>query len=158
MGFSLFELLIALTISVVLSLIAVSGWQHFNHNEHIEIRIQELAATLNFARMEAVRAGELVIFCKSSDHRHCGGHWRDGQLLISASGKILRTLEALPNGDDLIWRASFGRDDAIEFLPTGYVNQQGSFYYYLANPQLKLAVTHKLVVNQTGRVRIERVN
>lgn len=152
---SLFELVIAMTLAAVLSLVAVSGWQNFSRSDQASITMQQMAAAIHFARMEAIRRGEPVIFCKSSDHRQCGGEWRDGQLVMSARGEILRVLAALPLGDSLIWRSSFGRNDALTLLPTGYTfGQQGRFYYQLANRDTE-TLPPVLIVNQTGRVRIE---
>ena len=152
---SLFELIIALTLVAVLSLVAVSGWQSFNHDDQALITMQQIATTINFARMEAIRRGEPVIFCKSSDHRRCGGEWRDGQLVVSNRGEVLRVLAALPLGDSLVWHSSFGRNDALTLLPTGYTfGQQGRFYYQLAKQNTE-TVLPVLIVNQTGRVRIE---
>ena len=118
--------------------------------------MQQIAAAINFARIEAVRRGEPIIFCKSSDHQHCGGQWRDGQLVISARGKILQVLDALPVGDTLVWRSSFGRNDALELLSTGCTNgQQGRFYYYMPSHKGD-GLAPVLVINQTGRIRIEQ--
>lgn len=149
---SLFELMIVMALMVILSLVAVSGWQGIRHTDQMSITMQQMAAAIRFARMEAILRGEPVIFCKSSDHRQCGGNWRDGQLVVSSRGEVLRVLAALPLGDNLDWRSSFGRNDALTLLPTGCtLGQQGRFYYQLANHDTETTLI--LVVNQTGRVR-----
>lgn len=153
-GFSLLELIIVLFITIILLFIGVSGWNNFKQQQNSHIIMQQIAGAINFARIEAIKRGEPIIFCKSSDHQHCGGEWRDGQLVISSQGEVLQALDPLPLGDNLIWRSSFGRNDALELLPTGFTNgQQGRFYYISSHKNTELAPV--LVINQTGRIRLE---
>ncbi len=153
---SLFELVVALSLLIVLSLLSISGWQNFGRGDRVLIDVQKIAAAINFARMEAIKRGEPIIFCKSSDHKHCGGEWRDGQLVITARGDILRVLNALPPDAKLSWHSSFGRNDALELLPAGHTSgQQGRFYFSEGQNAGLMPV---LVVSQTGRVRMEWVD
>lgn len=151
----LYELLTALAVAIILSLLAISSWQNVGHHDSALIATQKIAAGIRFARFQAILRKEPVIFCKSSDHLQCGGAWRDGQLVITQGGVVLQVLGALVAGDNLVWRSSFGRNDALELLPSGYtLGQQGRFYYCPAGQGVEEGAPI-LVVNQTGRVRIE---
>jgi type IV fimbrial biogenesis protein FimT len=150
-AFTLLELLIAIAIASVLLFAAVHSWQTFAVRSRVQAGCNLLVGALQYARLTAMTRNENVIFCKSRDHRNCGGEWSDGQILITKGGEVLRVVD-FPKGDRLLWKGSFGRDDAITFTAFGTtLGQQGSFSYCPRNfPELAMAV----ILVQTGRARI----
>ena len=149
---SLFELLVGIALLVILSCITLFGWQELCHRDRADMIVDNLAASLRFARTQAILRAETIVVCSSRDHQRCGGEWRDGQLVMTLQGTVLQSLEALPPGASLLWRSSFERNQALKFLPSGYTSgQQGRFYYHFPGQ----TAARVLVVNQTGRVRRE---
>lgn len=149
-GFSLIEILVALTLFAIVLLIGVPSLQHALLQNRVDSSIHQMITAISFARSEAIRRQQRVSFCASEDGQRCRGTWRSGQILM-ADQKVLRVYSALPPGDNLMWVSSLSKNDVLEILPTGFTNgQQGSFYYCPPNKQY----AKRIIVTQTGRVRV----
>jgi len=154
-GFTLIELLITIAIVGILIFVGVPSLRHLVAANRAITKTDHFVSALHLARSEAIKLGVKVKFCKSSDHKTCGGNWRDGQIIITADNKLVRTFAALPSNDQLIWNSSLGKDDYLEFTPIGNTNgQSGTFYYY---PQGKSAYAKEIVISNTGRIRVTNV-
>lgn len=154
LGFTLIELMIVLTFVSSALLLAVPVSQHLLTENRIANDVNRLLSALYLARSEAVRRGEVITFCKSVDQKNCGGQWNDGQIIINASGKVLYVYPQLSPLVELNWSGSFGFDDAIKFLPTGFAAQQGHFDYHLL--QGNKSYLRRIVVNHAGRIRSDQ--
>lgn len=149
-GFSLIELLLAMTLLAILLVVAIPMTQSLLTRNRVTQHAAELVTALNYARSEAVKRGSLVTFCKSKAGKSCEGDWRDGQIVI-VDKQVLRQYAALTNGDNLIWRSSLGKNEMLQFAPAGFTHgQSGSFYYCPAEKQY----AKRIVVEQSGRTRI----
>jgi type IV fimbrial biogenesis protein FimT len=154
-AFSLLELLIALVLLVSLLLAAAPALHHLIQQDRATYRVNRIIAAIHYARSEAIQLHQIVTFCKSSDHKTCGGAWRDGQIIITADGRLLRVYEALTAGDDLRWQSSLGKNDYLRFSPSGFTHgQRGSFFYCPANKNATFV--RVIVVQQSGRTRVEK--
>ena len=152
-GFTLFELIIVLTIIVTLMLFTIPFVQDWQQHQRTDAYVQQLTRAIAKARLEAIQRGEKIIFCKSRDLRNCNGEWRDGQIILNESGALLNTFDGLSAGMSLTWKSNFGWNDRLELMPSGFTNGQlGSFY--VCNQHGKGT---RLIVQTTGRVRQEEV-
>lgn len=145
-AFTLIELLITVSIVGILLITIVPAMHRFiTHNEAVT-ETNNIVAALQFARSEAIKRGVNVKLCKK-------GNWRDGQVVETSQGKILRDFSALPVGDKLILDSSFGQNNCVEFSSIGYTSngQRGTFYYYPHNEDSEM---RKIIINATGRVRV----
>jgi type IV fimbrial biogenesis protein FimT len=152
-AFTIIELLIAVSLTTILLVIALPPLQEMINKNNAKAHTSEIFSALQFTRMAAIKTGEEVIFCKSSDRKSCGGTWSDGQIVITQGGILLRFYAKVKLPARLIWKSSMGKNDAITFLPSGIPNgQQGTFYYCPENlSENGMAV----VLGQTGRLRID---
>lgn len=149
-AFTLIELLVTLSILSVLLILAIPTSRHLLLNSQATSQMETLGSSLNYARSQAIFRQEKTIFCKSADHKTCGGNWRDGQIIGDSKGTVLRVFSALPKNTTLVWNSSGGSDNTITWLPSGYTNgQRGTFYYCVAHQD----VTHSqaLTLLNTGR-------
>jgi len=149
-AFSIIELLFVLAVFGAMLLIVMPFGRALIGKNRAEARTEELRAGLRFARAAAIGLGESVKFCSSKDHEKCNGSWKDGQIVITESNKVLRILSEIPVGDELVWK---GREkNTITFSPEGLPGgQRGSFCYYPKNdPENAAAV----IMDITGRVRV----
>lgn len=161
-GYTLTECLVTVLIVCILLMIGISAYQHIIARNKTSAYINELAVAMRYAQSQALKNHMAVTLCKSANGQTCGGHWRDGWLLFlnpdnkeqpDMAGQILRVGAALPQGDQLYWRSSLGKNDFLQFNALGQLKQDGSFTYCpKGNPQHAAA----LVISLTGRIRIDK--
>jgi type IV fimbrial biogenesis protein FimT len=152
-AFTLIELLIAISIMAILLLISIPSVYDLVVSNRTTAEVNNIISALQFARNEAIRNGVPVKFCKSINHKTCGGNWQDGQIVINESNnEIFRVFLALPKGDNLTWNSSLGKEDYIEFSAIGSTNGQHGTFSYCPNGEKKYA--RAIIISQAGRIRV----
>ena len=88
-GFTLIELMIAISLSVVILTFAVPSFSSFIKNGRVTTFTNTLVTDVNFARQEAVTRGDKIILCRSANPTaaspSCGGNannWSSGWLVF----------------------------------------------------------------------------
>jgi len=88
-GFTLIELMIAISMSIVVLTFAVPSFSSFIKNGRVTTYTNALVTDVNYARQEAVTRGEKVILCRSANPTAasptCGGNtnnWSSGWLVF----------------------------------------------------------------------------
>lgn len=154
-GFTLFELLFAMSISLLFLTALIPSYHHFIFRNKSENVVGQLALAIHSARQQAMTTNQIVEFCGSSDKTRCDGNWQAGQLLVAAeSQKVLRIFSLLTPGERLWWQSSLGDNNALKLSPTGFTEgQRGSFYYCPHEKNGRYG--SKVIVNDSGRVRVE---
>lgn len=157
-GFTLTELMVALSIAGMLLTIGIPSFSSAIVNNRLSSNTNELVAALNLARSEAVRRGDHVVVRKN------GENWENGwQVFVdidratTASKNIfnsstdieLRVFSALPATYTL--RGNNNVENFIRYQPDGTSNTIGSFALCDAG---NINGARLLVVNSVGRVRI----
>lgn len=87
-GFTLIELLIVIAIAGVLLGLGVPSLRDTIQSNRVAAISNDLIGVLQFARSEAIRRGEDVTVCSTSDQATCSGGWSDGWLVRNAAGPI----------------------------------------------------------------------
>lgn len=156
-GFTILELLATLTVFAIILLLAIPAARDVLAENRTTAEVNTLVSGLSYARSEAITSGQTLTFCKSSNHKTCGGQWRDGQIILDSKGTLLRVFAAIPVTDNLTWNGSGGKDDAIVWTPSGYTKgQRGTFYYCVANGDV--LHSRAVVLWDTGRVYTSAVS
>ena len=160
-GFTLFELMISLSILGVLAMLSVPGLSAMLQTNAAEALINDLARTMSMARASGVSQGRMVTMCRSKDNKGCNGEWRDGILvfvdhdgnhIVNTIDEILHIAPGTKIPGTLILR-SFPNKQYLQFTSAGIINNQtGNFTWCPADKNAKLA--QQLIFNITGRVRI----
>lgn len=94
-GFTLLELMVTLVIGGILLSLAIPNLRTYVANTRITTTTNEMLATINVARTEAIKRGASVLLCKSSDvdpetptnsscDSNAQSHWHQGWLLYAA--------------------------------------------------------------------------
>ena len=86
-GFTLLELMIAITVAAVLLAAASPSLRTFRANNQIATANNSIVTALNLARFNAVTRGENVLICPSSDSIKCShGKWYQGWIVFRENG------------------------------------------------------------------------
>lgn len=154
-GFTLFELLVTLSIVVILLMIAIPSYQHLYAINKTSVVVNHVVDAIHSTRSSAMAENQIVAFCGSGDHQHCDGNWSKGQLIIEAqSQRILQNFLPANQHDKLLWKSSLGDNNSLKLAPNGFTDgQRGSFYYCPAEHPEKYGA--KIVVSDSGRTRME---
>jgi len=83
-GFTLIELLVVLAIAAIITTTAIPSFQSFIQNNRMSTTVHSFVSSLNLARSEAVKRGERVTVCKSSNASTCSnsGDWGQGWIVF----------------------------------------------------------------------------
>jgi type IV fimbrial biogenesis protein FimT len=113
-GFTLVELMIALTISAVLLGLGVPAFTNMVQNTRLTSYANNLVASMLLARGEAIKRNAVVTMCVSADNSACGsGGWEQGWIIL-ADTAVIHSQPAAAAG----YRIN-GTADRIDFQPTG---------------------------------------
>lgn len=150
-GFTLFEMLLVLSVVIVFVSVSIVGTQTF-YRRQVTMRIlYRLRDALYFARWMAIKNVATVVVCGSVDHRTCDGRWTSGWI-IQQGGRVLRVFPALASGYHLIWRSSLGRDQRIIWTARGVPSgQNGRFILSFQDASSEVGA---LVLARSGRIRL----
>ena len=132
-GFSMLELMIALTVSAVLITIAIPSFQNTIRSSLLASGADNLAASLNLARAKAITARRNVRLCPSTNGTSCAGDgsWTDGWIMFvdedgnnaPSSSELIQARGAMDSRISLTTPAAFMQ--YIQFRPTGVVLGNG---------------------------------
>lgn len=156
-GITLLSMLITVSLFMLMSQLAISYWKHFIVSHQLHALIYRMIGAIELARHEAMHRALSVRLCGSADQKQCDGQWTQGvKISLKSREKFIRYYPALPLGYRLIWRSNFGRNLALDFTPEGFTDgQQGAFY--LCPPRKSLSYAWRLVINESGRLRLAQV-
>ncbi len=131
-GFSLLELLTALTIGSIVIALGVPSFQGVLNNQRLTSSTNEMVTTLNLARSEAIKRVTYVTVCKSSNGTSCtaGSAWEDGWIVfanissatpgsVDAGDEIIRVIPALHESNSLTAIGTI--TNFLTFRPSGSI-------------------------------------
>ncbi|QOD90414.1 GspH/FimT family pseudopilin [Lysobacter sp. CW239] len=93
-GFTLVELMVTVAVAAILMAIATPSFTSIINSNRLTSAANEMVATLQFARMEAVRQNRTVRVCSSGNGTSCGGG--GAWLVLDAAGAVLRVNQVNP--------------------------------------------------------------
>jgi type IV fimbrial biogenesis protein FimT len=149
-GYTLVELLVVLLLAATLATLAVPAFRELGADARRNARLEELRASLQLARSEALVRGRPVVVCASSDGIACGpgSAWSEGwATLVSSDGRATQPLAA--SGPDHATSVRATRP-AVEFLPTAVAASTATLTVCDARGS---RAARSLVVSRTGRIR-----
>lgn len=156
-GFNFLELMIALAILGILFLLTIPIMRDLMIRNRVSTNVNRIFSALQFAKGAAMTLGETITFCKSANHKECGGDWSSGAIVLDENSNVLQSIDFLRfKGDKLNWFSSFGKNDTLKFLPSGLSNgQQGSFLYCPCKKSMR-QYAEAIIVNIEGRIYVSK--
>ena len=100
-GYSLLEQISIIAIASILITVSVPSYRYVTHSSRASAEINGLLADMQFARSQAITAGQPVTVCASSDSQTCAANsrdWQTGWIVFSdpdASGTVVSTTSIL---------------------------------------------------------------
>ncbi len=84
-GFTLFEMVVVMGIVGILMAIAIPSYRYMTNSNRISAEVNGLLGDLEFARSEAIKEGQTVSVCVSSNGTSCtsGTSWQNGWIVFS---------------------------------------------------------------------------
>lgn len=122
-GFTLIELMVTIAVlAIVVSIAGPSFTSMINNNRSAAVG-EELAGAFNYARSEAVKRGDRVSICASSDGATCSaaGTWSQGWIVFTDSAATDIATTPVVNAVLRRWEAP-GGDAAIAVTQTAATN------------------------------------
>lgn len=168
-GFTLVELMVAIVILAVLTMLAVSAWSAFANAMRLSALTNDFLSQLHLARSEAIKRNSRVALCTSSDGESCAaqGGWDQGWIVFhDANNNSLRETQetivyrftAMPpgfhiSGNKNVSRyVSFGAEGETQLVSGAF--QAGTVTVCKASATGTEA--REIVINSVGRPRIRK--
>jgi len=169
-GFTLIELIITLAIAAILMSLAAPSFQSTIRNNRTVTNANNLLASLNIARSEAIKRGtQVTLRRKGSTSQNWDNGWDiftdldgngslddDGDTVLCENVEdcLLRTTSALTNNYTLRTNTPYG--DWISYKSDGLVLASGGTAgtFRLCDNTANTATSRAIIISTTGRARI----
>ncbi len=161
-GFTLIELLVTITVLAILLGVGVPGLRDFVLNNRQVSAVNEMVASLQYARTEAISRNRNVSLCPSSNGTSCSGsEWavgwivfgdQDGDGSVDAGDTVLRRVEAL-NRIDFV--SDGGITNAVVYRRNGRSTATGNFTMCDVRGSSHGKV---VVMDLSGRPRVQKLS
>jgi type IV fimbrial biogenesis protein FimT len=121
-GYTMVELIITVMVGSVLLMVAVPTFFWVTNSNRIAAEINGLLGDMQFARGEAVKEGQNVTVCVSTNGTTCAGTntWQKGWIVFSTANNVpLRVQNTFTSTDTFVASNAVG---TITFNRNGYAN------------------------------------
>lgn len=164
LGFTFIELVIIVAIAAILLTAGVPSFIALIKGNRMTTQVNEFIGTLSYARSEAVKRGQSVTICQSSNGTACGGalQWENGFLLfvdpngnatVDAGEVTLRVGQAAP-ADFTIRGTNF--TNALTYAPTAFIQPDGTSGFLTFCDDRGPSWARGVLVSATGRPRVSQ--
>ncbi len=161
-GFTLVEMLVAISIAAILLAVAVPSFQGLIKRNATENLQSRLASALTAARSEAASRNIVTTICSSDDGATCvADKWSSGWILFTDldadatkdnNEEILQTFQN-KNGYFIAFKNEANNDiDSISFTSQGFIRNDTRAYASICDPDKKSDYTRGLSIERSGRV------
>jgi len=99
-GFTLIEMMVTIAIAALLFAIGVPMFRNASLGARLSAGANNLLASVQLARSEAIKRNVPVRLCASSDGATCAaaGGWEQGWIIIDSDDNVIQRQESLPVG------------------------------------------------------------
>jgi type IV fimbrial biogenesis protein FimT len=170
-GITLMEMVTVMGIVAILMSMAIPSYRFVTNSNRIAAEINGLLGDMQYARSEAIKEGQTVTVCESSNGTSCGSAttWHQGWVVyadlnndgtLDAGDPILRVQSTFLGTDTLsanntIWAVSFNREGFASANGGGLANGAGLLTLHSTPPST--ASTRCLSLNAIGLMTVVTV-
>jgi len=156
-GITLIELMITIAIAAILISLAAPNMTASIQNNRMVTQVNELHASLNVARSEAVKRNASISVCRSSNGTSCTGNWEDGWVVfadsdadgsVDAGEEVLQVHGAIAGNTDLAFS-----DTYITYINSGLASAGSASTFTLCDAR-GASDAKGLVIGTSGRPRL----
>lgn len=164
-GFTLTEFAVTMAVAALFLTMAVPSYYTMLQNNRASYIVNKLAASLNFARMEAIKRGVKVSVCSAGNAAltTCGNgsQWAQGWIVfldadnnnaIDSNNDLVKVSEALPAGAAVTSNQSIVSYDSSGFVSSGVLNMS------MSASGCNGTNARQLTVSASGRISIAKAN
>ena len=173
-GFTLIELMIALTMAAILLMVAVPGFRDTVKRNAIESMVTRLKSALTQAKTEALSRGYTVSICSSDDGSSCGSDWSIGWIVFVDNGAgASGSVNNAGNGDREVDEAIIsyqnisdeskitaldagGAITSLSFNRLGYLGSDSASTFVVCSPDAEVEFARGIVLLISGQLAHSR--
>ncbi len=171
-GFTLLELLIALTIASILIAMAVPNFRTMVIKNSVEGQVDRLSAAISNAKAEALSRGKSIVICGSSNGTACSGsaNWSSGWIVFVDDGngggtagdetrhadEILITYQNIEGNNALNARDTGGTINALSFDDESFLKSTRATTLKVCEPDGDTEYARALLLLGSGQVAYSR--
>ncbi|MBN7770491.1 GspH/FimT family pseudopilin [Marinobacter daepoensis] len=172
MGFSLVELMVVISVTAILLMVAVPVFSNLIAHNELAVATNAARGSLMFAREAAVVKGQPVSLCAGEPMTGCNGDWAAGEWLVFRDSNHSGNLDAgeavlqhgvVPGAGKQVAVSGNGPlRSALVYMPLGHAERSSGAF---GAGRLRLCVeqgvvpnARELVISASGRVRMQRVD
>jgi type IV fimbrial biogenesis protein FimT len=161
-GFTLIELMIALSIVGILLAVAVPSFREAMMNVRISAQTNDLMTDLSIARSEAVKRNLPVLLCTSKDGLACGGSWSDGWIVfvdadnsasVTNGDLVMKTRPAAEGNNSIVATAGTETLSAVSYRPTGLTGNKTIVKFSICDSRTTTKSGREVEITVTGRAK-----
>lgn len=153
-GLNLLEIMIAIAVLGVVLAVGIPSYSHMTISNALTSDTNDLVATLQFARSEAITRGESVTVCAANaDLDACSGdgNWTNGWVILDAGGNPVRVHPPLTGNTAVEVNVQNGVG-AVVFNRNGFSTNARTIR--MCGPEGNASRIRGVVVSPDGRVRL----
>jgi type IV fimbrial biogenesis protein FimT len=116
-GFTLLEMMVTLFIASILFAVAIPSFKTMSARNRLVTYTNDLIASVNLARSEAVRRGSPVTICHTDDGETCSGSWSTGWITFADpdnDGDIAKKEDIVRVHEGFATKYTLAADDAFD--------------------------------------------
>ena len=167
-AFTLIELIMTMALAAIILTLGVPSFQEIIRNNRLATIANDFIGSLHLTRSEAIKRGLRVTLCKSADGVACAnsGGYEQGWLIfvdlnnntvVEANEPIIRVFSAISSDrTTLTGNAPVAR--YISYVATGTTQLTSGSFQAGTVTLCDAPKARQIVINTTGRVRLEQTN